>query len=110
MVAGEHAPPPPSSGRAPVTDPLDGGRPKKDLFLAPLPVADEQLHPAPEKPSPEPAGATTVEPARRRGAALLAGAVALVAAVVLLGDRNEGGNEETKAVTTTTIARRPRPR
>ena len=91
-----------------MTDPLpDEGRPKKDLFLAPLPVADEQLHPAPEEPSPEPAGATTVEPARARGAAMLAGAVALVAAVVLLGDRDEGGNGESKAIATTTTARRP---
>ena len=109
MVAGEHAQSP-SSVRAPVTDPAPGGSgPKRDLFLAPLPVADEQLHPAPEEPSPEPVGATTVEPARARArrAALLAGAVALVAALVLLGDRDEGGNGEREAIATTTTARRP---
>ncbi len=75
MVAGEHAQPP-ASLPAPVTDPAPGGSgPKRDLFLAPLPVADERAQPVPEEPSPEPAGATTVEPARARarGAKLLAG-------------------------------------
>ncbi|HEV2808965.1 MAG TPA: hypothetical protein VGV93_01030 [Acidimicrobiales bacterium] len=93
-----------------MTDRAPGGSgPKRNLFLAPLGVADEPLHPAPEEPSPEPAGATTVEPARARarGGTLLAGVVALVAAVILFGDRDESGNGERKAIATTTTARRP---
>lgn len=109
MVAGERAHPP-SSGRAPVTDPAPGaGRPSNDLFLAPLPVADELAQPAPEEPPPpapsEPAGRRP-----RRGAAAALLAVALLAGLAIVGDGGDGGDGEGEragnpSATTTTAAR-----
>jgi hypothetical protein len=109
MVAGERSSslgcgPAAMTGAAP-----GGGRPRSELFLAPLPAEDDPPDSVTEESSPPPAG--DLAPAagagrdRRRRAGAAAGlllAVTLVAGGLLAGGGDGAGEAEPMATTTTT--------